>query len=122
MLNAKIKWQKTNTVYCMTDVLKGRGVLFLLELRNYPWCVRACYRNTKTNFRVLCNLLPLSSVTHSHPTFQLPSVCLPHPIYKHCPHGCRYVTTCQLSVARVFLTPNILAKVGESFVKLLNFY
>jgi hypothetical protein len=25
MLNTKIKWRKTNTVYCMTDVLRDRG-------------------------------------------------------------------------------------------------
>jgi hypothetical protein len=50
------------------------------------------------NFRALCNLLPLSSVTRSLPTFQLPSVCVPYPIYKHCSHGCRYVTTRQLFV------------------------
>jgi len=110
-------------LFIVRQMYKGvRGVLFVLELQNYPECVRVCYHNMKKNFRALCNLLPLSSVTRSLPMFQLPSVRVPYPIYKHCPHGCLYVTTRLLFVARAFLTPNIHANVGESFVKLLNFY
>jgi hypothetical protein len=106
-------------LFIVWQLYKGtRGVSFVLQhiITRSVFELIAAIRKQISVLCLICCLIERLSM------FQLPSVWVPNPVYTHCPHDCRYLTTHQLSFARVHLTPKILANVGEGSVKLLNFY